>query len=176
VYVSSRDLVVTPKHNFSYSLRQNSGDKLMVYKSILVGYDGSKAARKAVEKATKLAKVFGAKLIIVTVIPSPVPLVGELLVLDTFKPAEAAQKAKRELEKMAKELSEIHEIEVEYQVLQGDPAEQLTRYAEEKDCDLIVVGRHGAGRLERLLLGSVSEKVIRLAEKADVLVVETRGL
>lgn len=148
----------------------------MVYKSILVGYDGSKASRKAVEKATKIAKVFGAKLILVTVIPSPVPFVGELLVPGTFELTETIEAAKRELEKMAKELSEIHEIKVEYQVLQGDPAEELTRYAEEKGCDLIIVGRRGAGKLERLLLGSVSEKVVRLAKKADVLVVETRGL
>ncbi|HIC99207.1 MAG TPA: universal stress protein, partial [Pyrodictiaceae archaeon] len=76
------------------------------------------------------------------------------------------------LEKMAKELSEIHEINIEYQVLQGDPAEELTRYAEEKGCDLIIVGRRGAGKLGRLLLGSVSEKVVKLAKKADVLVVE----
>ncbi|HIP66061.1 MAG TPA: universal stress protein [Pyrodictium sp.] len=148
----------------------------MVYKNILVGYDGSEASRKAVEKATKIAKIFGAKLILVTVIPSPVPLVGELLVPSTAKSTEAVETAKRELEKMARELSEIHEINVEYQVLQGDPAEELTRYAEEKGCDLIVVGRRGAGKLERLLLGSVSEKVIRLAKKADVLVVETRKL
>ena len=148
----------------------------MIYKNILVGYDGSEASRKAVEKATKIAKTFGAKLILVTVIPSPVPLVGELLVPSTARSTEAVETAKRELEKMARELSEIHEINVEYQVLQGDPAEELTRYAEEKGCDLIVVGRRGAGRLERLLLGSVSEKVIRLAKKADVLVVETRKL
>lgn len=145
----------------------------MVYKNILVGYDGSRASRKAVEKATKITKVFGAKLILVTVIPSPVPLVGELLVPSTFELKEAIETAKRELEKMARELSEIHEINVEYRVLQGDPAEELTRYAEEKGCDLIIVGRRGAGRLGRLLLGSVSEKVIRLAKEADVLVVET---
>jgi nucleotide-binding universal stress UspA family protein len=52
----------------------------------------------------------------------------------------------------------------------GDPAHRLLEVAEEREADLIVVGSQGLSAIDRFLLGSVSEKVLRYAE-CSVLVV-----
>jgi nucleotide-binding universal stress UspA family protein len=52
-------------------------------------------------------------------------------------------------------------IPVQHTLLQGDPATEIVRYGKEAGMDLIVIGTHGRTGLDRLLLGSVAEKVLR---------------
>jgi nucleotide-binding universal stress UspA family protein len=52
-------------------------------------------------------------------------------------------------------------IPVQHVLLQGDPAAEIVRYGKEAAMDLIVIGTHGRTGLDRLLLGSVAEKVLR---------------
>lgn len=56
-----------------------------------------------------------------------------------------------------------HNIEREVVFKRGDPAKEICRYAEEELADLIIVGKHDKGLLEKLFLGSVSQKVIENA-------------
>ena len=56
-------------------------------------------------------------------------------------------------------------------LLEGDPAEEIVRYGRDAGIDLIVMGTHGRTGLERLLMGSVAEKVLRDAS-CSVLVVK----
>jgi nucleotide-binding universal stress UspA family protein len=58
-------------------------------------------------------------------------------------------------------------------VLKGNPAEKILTFAEDNNLDMIIVGSLGKSGYERILLGSVSEKVIRHA-KIPVLVVRER--
>jgi nucleotide-binding universal stress UspA family protein len=53
------------------------------------------------------------------------------------------------------------QIPVRHVLLEGDPAEEIIRYATESQADMIVMGTHGRTGLERLLMGSVAEKVLR---------------
>jgi nucleotide-binding universal stress UspA family protein len=62
-------------------------------------------------------------------------------------------------------------IPVHHVFLEGDPATEIVRYASEAGIDLIVMGTHGRTGLERLLMGSVAEKVMREA-RCSVLVVK----
>ncbi len=55
------------------------------------------------------------------------------------------------------------DLVVEHLLVEGDPAQEIVRIAQEQLCDLIVMGTHGHRGLERLLLGSVAEKVVRNA-------------
>ena len=55
-------------------------------------------------------------------------------------------------------------VPVETEMAEGSPAREIIRTADRQDCDLIVMGTHGRGGLDRLLLGSVAEKVVRGAE------------
>ncbi len=52
-------------------------------------------------------------------------------------------------------------IPVQHVLLQGDPADEIIRFGRESAVDLIVIGTHGRTGLERLLMGSVAEKVLR---------------
>jgi len=62
-------------------------------------------------------------------------------------------------------------IRVRHVLLEGDPAAEIVRYAQDMNMDLIVMGTHGRTGLERMLMGSVAEKVMRDA-KCSVLVVK----
>ena len=146
----------------------------MVYRCILVGYDGSTAARIAVERALELAKLTGAKLVVATVVPPPTVFLGELLVPEVVDMSAVAEPARKQLEAIVREIKEAVGYEnVEPVMLMGDPADELVNYAEENGCDIIVVGRRGRGGLERLILGSVSSKIVSISHRVDVLVVES---
>src|SRR5207248_1200904 len=74
-----------------------------------------------------------------------------------------------------KQLEQIRPVDpniaVQHVFLRGDPASQIVRYARESGIDLVVMGTHGRTGLERLLMGSVAEKVMREAA-CSVLVVK----
>jgi len=65
-------------------------------------------------------------------------------------------------------------IHVEHVLLEGDPAREIVRFSRDFGFDLIVMGTHGRTGLERMLMGSVAEKVLRGAS-CSVLVVKLPG-
>ena len=148
-----------------------------LYRCILVGYDGSDASKAAVERALSLAKLSAAKLVIATVVPPPTVFLGELLLPEVVDVSTVEEPARKQLEALVKEIREAAGFQdVEPVVLMGDPADELVSYAEENGCDLIVVGRRGRGGLERLILGSVSSKIVNISHGVDVLVVESASV
>lgn len=68
------------------------------------------------------------------------------------------REARAQLEKLRPQGSETHVI-----VSSGDPFLQIVRYATTKKIDLIVMGTHGSGPINSMLLGSVAQKVVRSA-------------
>ncbi len=54
-------------------------------------------------------------------------------------------------------------VALDRRLVEGDPPEEILRIAKESSCDLIVLGTHGRTGLERLLMGSVAEQVVRNA-------------
>lgn len=67
-------------------------------------------------------------------------------------------------------------IPVHHILLDGDPATEIVRYATDAGMDLIVMGTHGRSGLERLLVGSVTEKVLREAPCSVMAVKMPRGV
>jgi nucleotide-binding universal stress UspA family protein len=67
-------------------------------------------------------------------------------------------------------------IPVHHVFLEGDPATEIVRYATDANMDLIVMGTHGRTGLERLLMGSVAEKVMRDAGCSVLVVKLPRGV
>jgi nucleotide-binding universal stress UspA family protein len=65
------------------------------------------------------------------------------------------------------------DVEIETRVLEGNPALEITKFAKDNDCDLIVVGTLGKSGIDRILLGSVAEKVVRIAP-CPVLVIRSQ--
>jgi nucleotide-binding universal stress UspA family protein len=66
-------------------------------------------------------------------------------------------------------------IPVQHVFLEGDPASEIVRYGRDNGADLIVMGTHGRTGVERMLLGSVAEKVLRDASCSVLVVKLPRG-
>jgi nucleotide-binding universal stress UspA family protein len=130
---------------------------------IVVGYDGSDPAKRALERAVTLAGGDGRIVVVAAAEPHAHAGITEGAHLD---PSEIGRRRK-DLEE-AKSLLSERGVEAEAIEAQGDPGDVIVETA--KDADLVVVGSRGLNPLQRLLLGSVSSKVVHRAE-CDVLVV-----
>lgn len=141
------------------------------YRKIMVATDGSEPVRRAVETAVEIAKISGAKLYAVYVIASgglsityPKDVGWERAALEYFR-AEG-----KEATAYVENSGKAANVEVESVILQGSPANELVDFAERSDIDLIVMGTLGRTGIQRFLLGSVAENVVRHSKK-PVLVV-----
>jgi nucleotide-binding universal stress UspA family protein len=129
-----------------------------MYDDILVPTDGSAGMQSVVDHAVTLAEEHGAT-------------VHGLYVVDTASltdvPMEASMdgvsQALREEGNMALEQLErsAGDVPVVTAVVEGSPSRDITEYAAENPCDLVVMGTHGRSGVDRLLLGSVAERVVR---------------
>ena len=130
---------------------------------IIVGYDGSDTAKRALERTATLA---GASDEIVVVAAAEAHARSAITAGSHLDPSEF-QERKNDLEEAKKFFSEKG-IDVEAVEVQGDPGTHIVEAA--KGADLIIVGSRGLNPVQRILLGSVSSKVVHRAE-CDVLVV-----
>lgn len=133
-------------------------------KTIVVGYDETEPAERALARAAELARAFGAKLVVTSV--APVIHGRGIGPVDPVDPPELHGEELRH----ARALLEERGIQSEYDVALGDPARHIVRLAEERGADLIVVGTREPGLIERMLGLSVSGAVQRKAH-CDVLIV-----
>jgi nucleotide-binding universal stress UspA family protein len=142
-----------------------------MFKTILVAYDGSDHAQQAVSIAGDLAASEGAVVHLVTVVdhdraPESVTAFAEAEHVDNPERLEAHAYEEQMLRPVAKQLEGAGVENVRCEVLRGDAATALIDYAKAANADLIVTGRRGQGRLEGLLVGSVSAKLTSHADCA----------
>lgn len=136
---------------------------------ILVGYDGSSYSQKALDFAIDFAKKYSAKLYIVEVIDLTVFYnAGILPPLEALKLLE--EKAKKDIAN-AVEKAKAQGVEAEGFTLEGDPANMLLQFATDNQIDVIVVGSRGLSKIQRLFLGSVSNKIAQ-ESKIPVIIVK----
>jgi nucleotide-binding universal stress UspA family protein len=133
-------------------------------KRILVPTDFSECARRAQTYGGSFAHEYGAELILLHVVETlavgyasdlfPVPMA------DVYQ--EMSGYAKSELAKLAEE-SRQRGVNVREVIVQGRPSEEVVRLAAEETVDLIVLGTHGRGVIDKALFGSTTERVVRRA-------------
>lgn len=137
---------------------------------ILVPTDGSDAVEAAVEQGVELARRFEAILHTVYVVePTYTTDVGIDEILTALE--EHGEEATAAVVDPADAVG----IDAVSEVRTGTPHREILGYVEENDIDLIVMGTHGRTGLERYLLGSVTEKIVRLSD-VPVLTVRTESL
>jgi nucleotide-binding universal stress UspA family protein len=146
-----------------------------MFKSIVVGTDGSETATKAVRQAVELAKSIGARVQLVSAYePVPAQRLSEERreapddVQWAISPREDVDARLEDAAAIARE----HAVDVEVYSRQGDPADAILDVAEEQQADLIIVGNKGMTGARRFLLGSVPNKISHHAP-CSVLIIRT---
>ncbi|MGH8942117.1 MAG: universal stress protein [Acidimicrobiia bacterium] len=129
-------------------------------KAIVVGVDGSETSTRAAVIATEIARSRQAKLLLVTVVRPPegwwgiggAPPTPEAL---SAALVEGQQQVIRETEE------QLPLDGMDYETVEelGDPTSRLIAVAEEREAGLIVIGKRGAGLAERVMLGSVADRL-----------------
>jgi nucleotide-binding universal stress UspA family protein len=131
-----------------------------LYRKILIATDGSEYTKKAVDYGIELANNIGAKLHVIYVVDtraySSIPTSSPMEFTYSFLRQEGDSAIKYVANR-----AEAAGLEVEEIIAEGHPADEIIKYAEKNSIDLIVIGTLGKSGLERFLLGSVADKVIR---------------
>lgn len=137
----------------------------MLPQHILVPLDFSAPSEQALDSAIELAGKLEARLTLLHVVHPPIldtgPVVG-LSAAYTDLTARMEADAKSALDASIERAREAG-LQSEYVLLHGVPFQQIVEFAREQQADLIVMSTHGRTGLQHVLLGSVAEKVVRLA-------------
>ncbi|MGO9488296.1 MAG: universal stress protein [Solirubrobacteraceae bacterium] len=146
-----------------------------MFKSIVVGTDGSDTATQAVHQAVDLARSVGAKIELVTAYE---PVSSQRLSEERLEAPEDLQwmiSPREDVDatlEVAAQVARDAGVQVDIYARQGDPADAILDVAEEQEADLIVVGNKGMTGAKRFLLGSVPNKVSHHAP-CSVLIIRT---
>lgn len=148
-----------------------------MYQKILLPTDGSEYAEKAAKHAVWIASHSEAEIIAINVVDTS-SLVGLPAEDLTVKVTEILkEEGKRSLDAISEILKETKKefnlqkfVKLTMETKEGSPADAILKTMEEEDVDLIVMGTSGKHGIDRFLLGSVTEKVVRSA-KCPVLAV-----
>lgn len=130
-----------------------------MYRKILMAYDGSEQAKSAFTHALAISECFRAELLVVCVIRLPEPAIRIEIdaILEELKAHYEKELVALRGEAVAKK------VNFRSQILVGHPAERICDLANVEHADLIVMGRRGISTFSRLMLGSVSERVLHYA-------------
>ncbi|MGH2704103.1 MAG: FAD-dependent oxidoreductase [Actinomycetota bacterium] len=128
----------------------------MAYARMLTGSDGSPTAEAALDVALRLAARLGV----------------EVVLSFAYGPGAVPQERAQEVLEDAVRAARALGLEPEFVIEEDEPAAHIVKTAEERGCDLIVVGSKGLGHPSRFRLGAVAERVAQVAP-CDVLIVRT---
>jgi nucleotide-binding universal stress UspA family protein len=138
---------------------------------ILCATDLSPASEPAWDEALLLARLLGAEVVLLHVVsPMPIPLEGYLPPPLYVELVEGAQREAQASLDARLAHSSGPGVKARGRVAEGTPAQQIVDVAQKEGSDLLVVGTRGRTGLERVLLGSVADRVIRTASRPVVTV------
>jgi nucleotide-binding universal stress UspA family protein len=149
-------------------------------KTIVVTYDGTTSAERSLQRAIELARAFGSRVVVADVAalaPTPLePMPGAFGYMPYYdvgaieENARSADAAWQQHRSHIEGLFAASGVGHDFDRLSADDVADIAELAGRHDADLVVLGDHEAGFLERLVAGSVGEAVARRAH-CDVLIV-----
>ena len=147
------------------------GRDSQTYKKILVGYDGSENARRALDRAIALSSDQGATLRVLVAVSTVLMVYGPTApYYPPGYPEQVMKEGRKLLDAAVSRAKDAGRI-VSGSVEDGHPSEIILHIAEGDGVDLIVLGRRGISGVERFLMGGVSSSVVNHS-KCDVLIVK----
>jgi len=142
------------------------------FRSIVIATDGSENTWKAISYGIKIAKLSGATVhalyVMDTSSVSQSWTAGKEIIYEILK--KEGQKATSKV----KECGGASDVEVKEVILEGHPSREIIDFAEDNEIDLIVMGTLGKTGLDKFLMGSVAENVVRNS-KVPVMIVRGEG-
>ena len=148
----------------------------VLIRRILFPTDFSAPAKEAQKYAMTLADRFGAELHLLHVVPEVAVPLPDSTTAWTLPPADSKLLVEDAQQRLLEELGPdwAEERRTVHAAVVGDAVEEIVKYANEHEIGMIVIGTHGRTGLSHLLLGSVAEKLVRLAT-CPVLTVHPQG-
>lgn len=138
------------------------------FKSIVVATDGSPHSAAAASEAIGIAKRNSAKLTVIAVVPADIAMPTDIdfAAIQREKLADQEMQVAEKNARAVKDAAQKAGVDAQAFVMSGKPADAIMEIAKDKAADLVVVGSHGRTGLDRLLMGSVAERVIVLSSCA----------
>lgn len=134
----------------------------------MVPVDGSENSKRAGDFAIELSQKLGSSLLFLNVIEIPVSAYRyRRVATDLFDFLEEGSKT---IVANLAEKAKTKGVPCEELLARGDPARAILTIARKKNCDCIVIGKRGLGRIQRMLQGSVSDQVTALSEVPVIVV------
>ncbi|MCM3786739.1 universal stress protein [Neobacillus mesonae] len=136
----------------------------MSFSKIILAYDGSELANKALKKAVELAKLSeNTQLDIVHVYDFPRVFIGEgLAPIPPSVNSDVYELAEETIDELKKRLAD-EQLDAKVELIQGSPVDVILEYAIQNNSDLIVIGSRGLSGIREFVLGSVSHRVVQEA-------------
>jgi universal stress protein A len=136
---------------------------MLTWLEIVCAVDFSESSRAALETAADLARRLDSKLTLLHVWKGPRVVGGRAVAPPGETPRDVEADLERELWDWKREAEKLAGREVGSVVRTGVPAAEVARFAAERKAELVVVGTRGRRGLERAVLGSVAEAIVRQA-------------
>jgi nucleotide-binding universal stress UspA family protein len=146
-----------------------------LFNKILVPLDGSEHSLRALEIAIQIAKKFNGKITLIhvysvsvrpVIVPEPSTLTPSIPIMaptEYSRVAEAVREAGARILASGKDKAKAEGVDVEIMLREGHVVQEIVKAAEEGKFDLIVMGARGISKIKELILGSVSDGVVRNA-------------
>ncbi|WP_431801929.1 universal stress protein [Halobacillus andaensis] len=140
-----------------------------MFKNILLATDGSEHSNRAIDQTLKMVAPYKDQVNIELVYAVD----GEKSKNDVLKYGDSHTATAKRKEKFLDTVQYIEDqgVQAEISILHGEPAETLIDYANENAYDCVVIGSRGRNKLQTLILGSVSHKIVKYV-KSPVIVVK----
>jgi len=143
---------------------------------VMAATDLSDPSLRAVDRGFQIAAVTGARYSIVHALGlDPLSWLREFVTGDAARLAEqAAERQRRALQAIASDPSRNLGVAASIHIEEGRATSAIRTFADEHDVDLILVGAHGAGFVQRVLIGSTASRVLRTSTRPVLVVRESR--
>jgi nucleotide-binding universal stress UspA family protein len=143
------------------------------YRNIVIATDGSENTENAISHGIEIAKLTGANVFALHVVNTS-PIISDNWTISRENIYEILRSEGEKAVSEVKKLGEASGVKIKEIILDGYPGNGIIDFAENNNIDLIVMGTLGKTGLDRLLIGSVAEKVAR-GSKVPVMVVRGKS-